>query len=323
MGYKLEYLKYLQTTAQRSVARVGAQPANEVTRCIVVTSFVSHPRQSLVRILGWHSSSSSGLVALWNLAILIRDSIVVVVIASVLREIVVSWQRCSSSCCCVIHILRLLNVTWFHPCCSNSYRHSSPVVNSSRRSNKLRLIPLSLFVPSAKHLDVKMLKKQASGWICLFLCVSVSQHTHALSLCVSANCWTSFWWKLEWITAKLTTHTAKQLNSWSSAKMKNHTSLSEILHSTQLRSQNKRSSKSNLICNKCSWSASLLLYTTHDDDDDDHHQPSNSSAIASLLEILQLQQLLASSHLFFSEIFFLFSFLTTTFNILLKLSSSQ
>jgi hypothetical protein len=204
VGYKLENLKYLKTTAERSVARVRAQPANEVTRCIIVSFFVSRPRQSLVRIIGWHCSSSSGLVALWNSAILITDSIVVVVIARVLREIFVSWQRCSS--CCVIHILRLLNVTWFHSCCSNSYRHSSPVVNSSRRSNTLRLIPLSLFVPSAKHLDVKILKKQASGWICLFLCLSVSQHTHELSLslsvCVSGNCWTSFWWKLEWITAK-------------------------------------------------------------------------------------------------------------------------
>jgi hypothetical protein len=208
VGYKLEYLKYLQATAERSVARVGAQPANEVTRCIIVTSFVSHPRQSLVRIIGWHSSSSLAFVALWNLAILITDSIVV------------SWHRCSSCCCCVIHILRLLDVTWFHSCCSNSYRHLSPVVNSSRRSNTLRLIPLSLFVPSAKHLDVKILTRQASGWICLFLCVSVSQHALSLSLsvCVSANCWTSFWWKLEWITAKLTTDTAKQLNSWSSAK---------------------------------------------------------------------------------------------------------
>jgi hypothetical protein len=116
----------------------------------------------------------------------------------------------------------LLNVTCSHSCCSNSYRHSSPVVNSSRRSNTLRLISLSLFVPSAKHLDVKILKKQASGWIYLFLCVSVSQRTHALSLslslCVSANCRTRFSWKLEWITANLTTHTAKQLNSWSSAK---------------------------------------------------------------------------------------------------------
>jgi hypothetical protein len=86
----------------------------------------------------------------------------------------------------VIHILRLLNVTWFHSCWSNSYRHSSPVVNSSRRSNTLRLIPLSLFVPSAKHLDVKILKKQASGWICLFLCVSViSTHTRTLSAALS------------------------------------------------------------------------------------------------------------------------------------------
>ncbi len=173
------------------MARVGAQPANEVTRCIIVSFFVSRPRQSLVRIIGWHSSSSSALVALWNLAILIKDSIVVVVvIASVLREIVVSWQRCSSCCCCVIHILRLLNVTWFHSCCSNSYRHSSPVVNSSRRSNTLRLIPLSLFVPSAKHLDVKSWKNKLSDKdqskntnLSVSLCVCISTHTPvALSL---------------------------------------------------------------------------------------------------------------------------------------------